>query len=90
MRYEWDAAKARANAAKHGVHFADSVIALQDELALTISDPDAQGEDRFISMGLDAYGRLLVSVFAMRADVIRIISSRKASKRERARYEGIE
>ena len=87
MRYEWDSAKARANAAKHGVDFADAVIALEDELAITISDPDAQGEDRLISMGLDPHGRLLVTVFAIQADVIRIISSRKASKQERKRYE---
>lgn len=47
----------------------------------------SKGEDRLISMGLDSYGRLLVTVFAMRVDVIRIISSRKASKQERKRYE---
>jgi uncharacterized DUF497 family protein len=90
MRSEWDSAKARANSAKHGVHVADAVISLEDELALTISDPDAQGEDRLISMGLDSYGRLLVTVFAMRADVIRVISSRKASKRERKHCEDFE
>ncbi len=72
---------------KHGVTFADAVIALEDEFALTVSDPEAQGEDRFVSMGSDPAGRVLVTVYTHRGDVIRIISTRTASHGERKRYE---
>ena len=87
MDYEWDPAKAAANVEKHGVSFADAATALEDELALTISDPDSVGENRFVSMGMDARGQILVTVFTLREDVVRIISSRRASKGERKRYE---
>ena len=89
MDYEWDAAKAKANLKKHGVDFADAVIALEDELAITLADPDATDEERFISLGVDAYGRLLVTVFTHRNSEIRIISSREATNKERKRYEEI-
>ena len=88
MQYEWDPPKARANAKKHGVRFADAVTALEDDRAITVEDPDSEGERRFVSLGTDANGQLLVTVFTLRADTIRIISARKASKRERQRYEG--
>jgi hypothetical protein len=87
MQYGWDPAKADANAKKHGVDFADAVIALEDERALTMSDPDSEAEERFVSLGMDATGRLLVTIFAIRDDAIRLISSRKASRGERKRYE---
>ncbi len=87
MGVEWDPAKAVTNAHKHGVDFADAVIALEDPNAITAEDPDAVGEERFISMGMDPYGRILVTAFALRDNNIRIISSRKASKQERRRYE---
>lgn len=87
MDYEWDSAKAKANLLEHGVDFADAVIALEDELALVREDPDAEGEGRFVSMSMDAYGRVLVTVYTHRADRIRIISSRKATRLERRRYE---
>ena len=89
MTYEWDPAKAAANAKKHGVDFADAVIALEDDRALTIADPDSDDEDRFVSLGMDPAGRLLVTVFTMRNDSVRVISSRKASKAERNRYEKV-
>ena len=88
MQYEWDPPKARANAKKHGVRFADAVTALEDDRAVTVEDPDSEGERRFVSLGTDANGQLLVTVFTLRADTIRIISARKASKQERQRYEG--
>lgn len=87
MDYEWDPAKAMANARKHGVDFADAVIALSDDLAVTISDPASQDEERFVSLGMDPNGRVLVTVFTRRGERIRIISSRKASKGERLQYE---
>ena len=86
MEYEWDSVKSKANARKHGVQFADTVIALEDELAITIADPDSKDEVRFVSLGMDAIGRVLVTVFTHRDDAVRIISSRIASKGERKRY----
>src|SRR5690606_9870141 len=80
MGYEWDPAKAAANVERHGVSFADAVTALEDELALTIPDPDSVGEDRFVSVGMDATGQILVTVFTFRGDVVRIKSSRKPRK----------
>lgn len=60
--YEWDQRKAAANLDKHGVDFADAVIALEDDLALTMSDPGSYDEERFVSLGTDAAGRLLVVI----------------------------
>ena len=85
--FEWDPAKALANVRKHGVEFSDAVTALGDELSITIADPDAQVVERYVSIGTDAYGRLLVTVYAIRSDVVRIISARKATRRERMTYE---
>lgn len=85
--YEWDPAKAAANLKKHGVAFADAALSLEDPLGLTVPDPDASGEARFICLGADPTGRLLVTVFAPRGKRIRIISSRKASRAERRKYE---
>lgn len=86
MEYEWDSVKSKANARKHGVKFADAVIALEDEFAITIADPDSKDEVRFVSLGMDANGRVLVTVFTHRDDAVQIISSRIASKGERKRY----
>jgi len=83
---EWDKQKARANLKKHGIAFADAVSALEDELALTIED-DQPDERRFITLGRDALGRLLVVVYTYRGETIRIISARPAAPRERKDYE---
>ena len=87
VHFEWDNAKAASNAKKHGVRFSEAIVALQDEFAATISDPDSEGEERFVSLGVDDRGRVLVTIFVQREDIIRIISSRQASKREREVYE---
>jgi uncharacterized protein len=85
--YEWDPAKAAGNLAKHKVHFADAALSLEDPRALTMLDPDAVGEGRFIALAADPTGRVLVTVFAYVGANIRIISARRASPRERKRYE---
>ena len=88
MKYEWDPAKAASNRNKHGVDFADAVGVFEDELAITIEDQDAEAERRFITIGMDFTLKILVVVYASRvADVIRIISARKAAKQERQTYE---
>jgi len=83
----WDAVKARANFHKHGVHFADAVSALEDDLALTLRDPNSEDEERWITLGKDALGRLLVVIYTWRGDRARLISARLATPRERQQYE---
>ena len=86
MKVEWDYLKATLNLEKHNVDFADAVTVLDDDLAITIRD-ETSGEERFVTLGIDALGRLLVVVYTSREDCIRIISARKATPRERRRYE---
>jgi uncharacterized DUF497 family protein len=84
---QWDPEKAAANLRKHGVDFADAETALRDEMAMTVQDDDPEGE-RFVTLGLDALGRLLVVVYEWRDDDVRLISARKATRAERRQYEG--
>lgn len=84
--YEWDPRKAADNLRKHGVDFDDAVLALEDPLALTMIDPDSNGEVRFVSMGRDPMGQLLVTVFTPRGRLIRVISSRRATPSESRTY----
>ena len=86
MRYEWDPKKARLNEAKHGIVFADAVLALEDDHALTLSEQASSGEERFVTLGLDPFARVLVVVYTWRGDRIRIISARNATPRERRLY----
>lgn len=85
--FEWDAAKARSNERKHGVDFADAALVLFDERALSGPDAGANGEDRWIVIGRDPGNRLLLVVYTWRADRIRIISARRATRAERRQYE---
>lgn len=86
MNYEWDPDKAKANQKKHGVRFADAVGIFEDENAITIEDEHAR-EDRYITIGKDFLSRILVVVYTFRDIVIRLISARKATARERKMYE---
>lgn len=85
MSIEFDPAKARANLRKHGVGFAHAEQALRDPMALTIEDPDSRGEQRLVTLGSDALGRVLV-VHTQREERTRLISARKASRGEADRY----
>jgi uncharacterized DUF497 family protein len=85
--YEWDPAKARANFEKHGIHFADAATTLEDDFALTVRDPFSEDEERWITLGKDAAGRLLVVVYTWRGDHVRLISARLATPREKSQYE---
>jgi uncharacterized DUF497 family protein len=87
MDFEWDPDKAVANLRKHGVDFADAVGVFEDEYALRREDPDAQGEQRFVTIGMDFLGRVVVVVYTYRGKRIRPISARRATRRERASYE---
>jgi uncharacterized protein len=86
MELEFDPAKAVATFKKHGISFAHAEQALRDPSAITIEDPDALGEQRFVSLGMDALGRMLVIVHSQRGAQVRLISARKASKGESAQY----
>ena len=86
MEFEFDPAKARSNLRKHGVSFAHAEQGLRDEMACTVEDPDTVGEQRFITLGMDALGRVLVIVHTQRAGRTRVISARKASRGELEQY----
>lgn len=86
MDYEWDPRKAKENVRKHGVDFADAVIALEDENALTIEDSDAN-ELRFKTLGMGSFLNVLYVVHTERSEkCIRIISARPATKGEVKQY----
>lgn len=86
MRFEWDGRKATANLAKHGVSFDEAATAFDDERGAYY--PDSLHPDRFILLGVSRQHRLLYVIHAeVKADTIRIISARKATKHEQARYE---
>ena len=86
MGFEWDPAKGSRNAAKHGVQFADAVSVLEDERALTVAEIAADGEERWIALGADALGRILVVVYTWRKERVRIISAHPATPGERSAY----
>jgi uncharacterized protein len=83
---EFDPIKAQANLRRHKISFAHAEQALRDPLALTVSDPDAEGEQRFVTLGMDSLGRVLVVVHTPRGDRTRLISARKASRGEAEQY----
>ena len=85
--YDWDPAKARTHLRKHGIDFADAATVFSDDYALSIPD-DYPDEERFVTIGMDALGRILVVAFTWRGQRIRIISARKAESHERKQYEG--
>lgn len=86
MEAEWNPSKARANYRKHGVRFADAVTALEDTGTLTVRDEGAS-EERSISIGMDSLGRILVVVYTWREERVRLISARRATRREAQQYE---
>jgi uncharacterized protein len=86
MAYQWDRDKAASNLNKHDIDFADAVSVFSDDLATTVND-DRFEEERFITIGIDAFGRILVVVYTWRGDEIRLISARKATRSERNQYE---
>lgn len=85
--FEWDKSKAKENQSKHGISFADSFAVFDDPNAVTLEDIE-HGEQRHVTIGMDAFGRILVVVYTWRGDTIRIISARKAVRYEVRQYEG--
>ena len=86
VAYEWDPAKEKANYAKHGVHFADAVGALEDERALSEADTST-AEERFRTLGMDFLGRVIIVVYTYRGENIRLITARAAKPQQRKAYE---
>lgn len=85
--FEWDQDKAIRNLRKHAVDLADAVAVFEDERALTMVDQlTAVDEQRFLTLGRDTLGRVLVVAYTWRGDRIRLISARKAMPAERRRY----
>lgn len=88
LTFVWDPAKAASNLRKHRVSFPEATTAFADPNSLTFPDPDhSASEERFILLGPSSHGLLLVVAHTERGDAIRIISARKASRKERTIYE---
>jgi len=90
MKFDWNEKKAAANIEKHGISFEEARTAFDDNEALLIPDPDhSDAEDRFVLLGLSSVLRLLVVCHCYREndELIRIISARKATKKESSTYE---
>ncbi len=88
MEIEFDPAKAAQNPINHdGVTFDEAKPVLFDPYALTREDADADGEQRFVSLGMGGKGRILIVVWTLRGERIRIISTWKANSLQRIRYE---
>jgi uncharacterized protein len=91
IKFEWSAAKARSNLNKHGVSFEEAQSAFYDEYALQFDDEvHSDNEERFILLGMSIRSNVVVVCHCERAggEVIRIISARKATRKERKFYEG--
>jgi len=91
IKFEWDPPKAAANLRKHHVSFDDAKSVFYDEFAVQFFDePTSSDEDRFLMLGMSSGARLLIVCHCERehGEVIRIISARKATKRESAFYQG--
>jgi len=89
MRFEWDGSKAASNLEKHRVSFDEAVPVFYDPLAATFGDSDhSAGEERLVTVGYSARGRLLVVCHVERDRGVRLISARRATPRVRKRHEG--
>ncbi len=88
MKFEWNEAKRKANLIKHGVDFTDAVGVFYDDLALTMLDPKHHNEERLLALGVGYSDKLLLVVNVQKdSGIIRIVSARKATKKERVNYE---
>ncbi|HTE40160.1 MAG TPA: BrnT family toxin [Steroidobacteraceae bacterium] len=87
MDFEYDPNKAVGNFRKHGVSFADAEGVFLDPLSRHRLDPDAEGEERFVAIGEGNLGRLLVVIYTLRNESVRLISARQATPNEIRTYE---
>jgi len=87
MSPEFDPRKDAANIAKHGVSLSEGDGVLLDPLGMTIEDPYSEGEERWVTVGTNSLGSVMVVVWTHRGDENRLISVRKAEPKERRTYE---
>ncbi|HLG22632.1 MAG TPA: BrnT family toxin [Candidatus Manganitrophaceae bacterium] len=87
MRFQFDPKKAATNLKKHSVSFTDAEGVFLDPLAIHREDPDTEDEERFIAVGMGNAGGILVVVYTLRDDEIRLISARRATRKEVKDYE---
>jgi uncharacterized DUF497 family protein len=88
LTFEWDEKKADENFRKHGVSFDEAKTVFNDPFSVTIYDPDySSDEQRYVDIGLSLKGRLIVVSYCERGETIRLISSRKATRKEERDYE---
>lgn len=87
MHFQLDPTKAASNLKKHGVSFADAEGVFYDPLAIHQVDPDSDDEERFVAVGLGSAGTILVVIYTLRGEEIRIISARHATRHEVKDYE---
>jgi uncharacterized protein len=87
--FRWSAKKANENLRKHAVSFEEAATVLSDPLSITVADPDhsSPGDERFVTIGQSRAGILLVVVHSERDELIRIITARRATPREKRDYE---
>lgn len=88
MTYEWDSEKAKTNFRRHGISFEEATTVFLDPLALTFPDPDhSDEEEREITIGYSSRQLIVFVSHCLRRGRTRIISARKATRKERAQYE---
>ena len=87
MQIIWDPDKAEINFKKHRVRFSDAELVLYDPFAMTLEEQVRESEQRFVTVGTDAVGRIVVVVYSYRADAIRLVSAKKATPSQRKQYE---
>lgn len=83
--FEWDSDKATRNVRKHGIQFADAVLVLEDQLAISLQEV-VDDEVRYVTIGMDALARVLTVVYTWRGNTVRMISARPATPNERRHY----
>ncbi len=89
MRFEWDENKAARNFVKRGVSFEEAATVFGDPLSDTFDDPDHSAEERrFVIIGMSGKGRMLIVAHTDEGEVVRLISAREPTRREREFYEG--
>jgi uncharacterized protein len=88
LKFEWNPKKAKKNIEKHGVSFDEAATVFSDPLSMTYDDPDhSYAENRYIIIGLSAQSELLFISHTETDDIIRIISARRLTRKERKQYE---
>lgn len=87
MKIIWDTNKAEINYKKHKIKFSDAEMVLYDQFAMTLEEQVVASEQRFVTIGTDTLGRIVLVVYSYHKDTIRLISARKATPKERKQYE---